>query len=618
MSLLFPRKHPSLPQDDSAIEQAKRKHQLAHSRLSYQWDNQNPNVGPVPMALAVPKEATPTLTWSVKVISVLLPIVENLIANVKDEIRLIEIQSNYDEITQALKTVRAGEHWSMLSHTSHTLKDLVNLFQDLVKRELQQDATQEQQELGLQAYRNQFKTLDLPSVADVFTQNESFARYRIAGPNPMLIKRLNEPMINFPLSEADFKQVMGVDDSLAQALKDKRLYIVDYKELSVLVDHPQAVDKRVFAPIALFAVAKTGSELCPVAIQMGQDPEQSPCVLAALDTQDVAAFWQWQAAMSTVQVADGNYHELFVHLGRTHLLIEAFALATERELAQNHPLNILLTPHFEGTLFINNSAAGSLIAKGGPIESIFGAEITATQKAAAIDRLALDFYASMLPNDLAARGVADKDYLPDYPYRDDAQLVWEAITAWCTHYIEVYYSDDAAVLNDYELDKWVAAVAIQGAVTGFKAIESREQLAKVLTMIIFTASAQHAAVNFPQKPLMSFAPALTGANWCEKPESITSQAQWIENMAPLKKSLQQLSLLEILGGVYYRQLGEYKSNNFPYFEWFEDKNIIQSGGPLAKFTSSLASIETTIDARNQHRPEYNFLLPSNIPMSINI
>ncbi|MBB1267867.1 lipoxygenase family protein [Shewanella sp. SR44-3] len=618
MSLLFPRKHPSLPQNDTPALQAKRKWQLAHSRLSYVWDDQNPNVGPVPMAKSVPKEATPTLTWSVNVIRVLIPIVENLVANVKDELQLAEVQSHLSEITQALEAAKVGAHWPLITHTSHTLKDLVALFQDLVKKELQQESSQEQQELGVQAYRDQFKTLDLPSVADVFTQNQSFARYRIAGPNPMLIKRLTEPMASFPLSDTDFKQVMGNDDSLAKAITDKRVYVVDYKELSVLVDHPQAANKRVFAPIALFAVAKTGSELCPVAIQMGQDAAHSPTVLAVTDTQDAAAFWQWQAAMSTVQVADGNYHELFVHLGRTHLLNEAFAVATERELAQNHPVNILLTPHFEGTLFINNSAAGSLIAAGGPIESIFGAQISATQKAAALDRLSLDFYAYMLPNDLAARGVADKDYLSDYPYRDDAQLVWDAIATWSKHYVEVYYQNDAAVVNDYELAKWVSAVATQGAVTGFKAIESRPQLAEVLTMIIFTASAQHAAVNFPQKPLMSFAPALTGATWCEAPSAITTQAQWIANMAPLQKSLQQLSLLQILGGVYYRQLGDYQTNNFPYFDWFEDKQITQSGGPLAQFKSSLASIETTINARNQHRPEYNVLLPSKIPVSINI
>lgn len=614
MSILFPRKNPTLPQNDSPQEQAKRKSQLTYSQQSYIWDLHNPNVGPVPMAQFVPKEASPTLTWSVNVIKVLIPIVENLVANIKDDVKLTETKSNLSDITQALKTVKAGGHWPLLSSTNHTLKDLVALFQTLVKQELKED----QQEAGLKVYRDQFKTIALPSVADVFQQNQSFARYRVAGPNPMLIKRFSQMMDHFPINDAGYQNVMGTDDSLAMALAAKRLYLLDYRELNVLVDHPQAVDKRVFAPIALFAIPKNGTELKPVAIQMGQDPAQSPLVYAVADATDTSAYWQWQAAMSTVQVADGNYHELYVHLGRTHLLNEAFAVATERQLAQNHPVNILLSPHFEGTLFINNSAAGSLIAAGGPIESIFGATIEATQKAAGLDRLGLDFYGYMLPNDLAARGVDDRDYLPDYPYREDALLIWDAISQWCSNYLGVYYPDDNAVLNDYELKDWVTAIATQGAVAGFRAIETRAQLSQVLTMIVFTASAQHAAVNFPQKPLMSYAPALTGANWCAEPGKITTEAQWISNMAPLQKSLQQLSLLQILGGVYYRQLGEYKTNNFPYFEWFEDNKVTMSGGPLAKFQESLVAIEAAINARNKHRPEYSFLLPSKIPVSINI
>lgn len=614
MSQLFPRKHPSLPQNDSPAEQAQRKYQLAHSQKNYVWDTHNPNVGPVPMAQSVPKEASPTLTWSINVISVLLPIVDNLLANVKSDAKLVEVKTNFAEITQAIKTVKAGEHGALVTNASYILQDLVTLFQTLVKQEIQQ----EQQEAGLQAYKAQFQKIALPSVAEVFQQNQSFARYRIAGPNPMLINRYSKLISHFPVSDSGYQKVMGSDDSIEAALAANRLYLLDYQELSVLVDHPQALNKQVLAPIALFAIAKGGTELKPVAIQMGQDPAQSPIVYAVADASDAPAYWQWQAAMSTVQAADGNYHELYVHLGRTHLLNEAFALATARQLAQTHPVNILLTPHFEGTLFINNSAAGSLIAAGGPIESIFGATITATQKAAALDRLGLDFYAYMLPKDLATRGVDDKDYLPDYPYRDDAQLIWDAICQWTTDYISVYYSDDAAVLNDYELKDWATAVATQGAVAGFEPITTRVQLCEVLTMIIFTASAQHAAVNFPQKSLMSYAPAITGAVWCADPASIQDQAMWLANLAPLSKSLQQLSLLQILGGVYYRQLGEYKTNNFPYFDWFEDNRITVTGGPLAAFQSSLVNIEAVINTRNQHRPEYSFLLPSKIPVSINI
>src|SRR5690606_17939368 len=127
-------------------------------------------------------------------------------------------------------------------------------------------------------------------------------------------------------------------------------------------------------------------------------------------------WWSWQMAMTVVQVADGNYHELFAHLARTHLVVEAFALATHRQLAPEHPLNALLLPHFEGTLFINSLAAGSLIAKGGPIDQIFGGTIESTQMAAVQDRLAFDFSAHPLPVDLQTRKVDDSAKLPDYPY----------------------------------------------------------------------------------------------------------------------------------------------------------------------------------------------------------
>jgi hypothetical protein len=46
------------------------------------------------------------------------------------------------------------------------------------------------------------------------------------------------------------------------------------------------------------------------------------------------------------------------------------------------------------------------------------------------------------------------------------------------------------------------------SVDGVEQIESRTQLAKILAIIIFTASAQHSAVNFPQASIMSFAPAM--------------------------------------------------------------------------------------------------------------
>ena len=75
--------------------------------------------------------------------------------------------------------------------------------------------------------------------------------------------------------------------------------------------------------------------------------------------------------------------------------MEAFAVATHRHLAEVHPIWALLVPHFEGLLFINNQAATTLIAAGGPIDHIFGGSIASSEKAAATDRLAFDFHGKM-------------------------------------------------------------------------------------------------------------------------------------------------------------------------------------------------------------------------------
>ncbi len=376
--------------------------------------------------------------------------------------------------------------------------------------------------------------------------------------------------------------------------------------------------KYVWQPLALFAVPPGGSALKPVAIQCGQDSEEHPIFTPTVVASEA---WGWEIAKTVVQIADGNYHELFVHLARTHLVMEACAVATHRELADVHPLWALLVPHFEGSLFINNQAATSLIAANGPIDHIFAGTITSSQLAAASDRLAFDFYGKMLHHDLAARNVADVEALPDYPYRDDALLVWQAIHEWATQYIDIYYADDAAVTGDTELAAWVATLASDGKLKGFKPIVTRAQLAEVCTMILFTASAQHAAVNFPQKDIMSFAPAVTGAGWAAAP---TNQAghgkpEWLGYMPPLSLALDQLNVLYLLGSVHYRPLGDYRSNDFPYLEWFRDPAIIGKDGPLARFQATLRGVDARIVARNAERQyPYPYLQPSLIPTSVNI
>jgi arachidonate 15-lipoxygenase len=628
---LLPRHHPSLPQNDGFLERTARALQLDISRLAYSWSTDFPAVEGIPMASKVIFNDQPSIEWLLKVGEVAIKIAENQLA-LKFSSKVVtpahESLSSIKALIAELRTAHdnglkgdikiASSAMHLLSTHHESLMQQLHQLQDMINDNQLEDGDGDG---DLAMYKDLFKTLPLPLIASTFTQDDTFAQLRVAGPNPMLLRRISQLPAKFPLSQAQFQQVTKTD-SLALAASENRLFLLDYAELQSLVDQPGETDgqpKFVYAPIALFALSANRQSLQPIAIQCGQDPSQYPLFLKP-DSSSSPEYWSWQMAKSVVQVAECNYHELFVHLARTHLVMEAFTVATHRHLASCHPIHILLIPHFEGTLFINNSAASSLIAAGGAIDQTFGATITASQQASGKARLDFDFYANMLPSELASRGVDDPNILPNYPYRDDALLVWNAIREWTKDYVNTYYTSDIDVTADTELSHWTQELIEDGLIKGFRPITSRQQLSDVLTMVIFTGSAQHAAVNFPQTPDMSYAPAIAGAGWSSAPANKhQSQSDWLALMPPRSAALEQLNLLELLGSVHYRSLGEYRNNDFPYLAWFEDKAITQNGGPLDRFQANLKSIEAVITERNNQRTfKYPFLLPSQIPPSINI
>jgi arachidonate 15-lipoxygenase len=648
--MTLPPANPSLPQNDTPAQRAARAAQIVQAQGQYGW-GAAPTLPGVPVVGAVPKDDNPTLAWFVTLIGIGLQIARNQLAVEIEQLEtslpatqalarcdVIEkiaakialdmghphATSLFGKIIDGLielgaEGVEAATHGEQLG----LLNNLAEELYQMVTRSHSNLPDGETQPRSLDTYISLFATLPVPGIAYTFIEDSVFARLRVAGPNCMLLTGIDDLPVNFGLTAAQYAEVVAGDD-LASALAQGRIYICDYKELAVL--DPGSWNGRAkycYQPMALFAVPPGGSSIVPVAIQCGHDSAEYPVILPSNNDQ---ARWAWEMAKLIVQVADGNYHELFTHLARTHLVIEAVAIATHRHLADIHPLWALLVPHFEGTLFINDQAAKSLIAPNGPIDHIFAGTIASSEQAAADDRLAFDFMAKMLPADLAARQVNDPQKLPDYPYRDDALLVWQAIHHWVREYVDVYYASDAAVTADTELAAWSAALASEGRISNFPtSISGREQLTDICTMILFTASAQHAAVNFPQKDIMAFAPAVTGASWGPAPAGADNdKASWLAMMPPRKLALEQIDVLWLLGSLHYRPLGDYRSNAYPYPSWFQDSAITGAGGagndaPLPRFQAALKAVEEQIVERNANRMRpYPYLQPSLIPTSINI
>ncbi|NVB38527.1 lipoxygenase [Pseudenhygromyxa sp. WMMC2535] len=518
----------------------------------------------------------------------------------------------HDDVTKGGKRGAQREH----------LDRLGSIFEDIIEALIHSGLEQAGlygPATALRDYADQFQTVVVPDVVSQTMSDALFARMRVAGPNPLLIRKIDALPSNFPVDPARFEARVGLspDDALA----DDRVYLVDYRALETLEpgDFP-AGQKYITPGLALFALVGEHRLLEPVAIQCGQTPGNSTPIFYPDDGEG------WELAKLHIQTADGNYHELISHLGLTHFLVEPFAVATHRNLAQNHPVYLLLLPHFQGTLFINNAAVTSLVAPGGTVDKLLAGTIESDWALTSQALGALDFNAHMLPEELARRGVMDSESFPGYPYRDDALLSWSAIESWVRDYLAIYYNDDAAVTEDSELQAWYRdLVSPEGGCVGglgelgpddTLGLFTFDYLARVLTMVIFTGSVQHASVNFPQKQIMSYTPAMPLAAYAPAPTQTSGPASdqtTLAELPPLQMGMLQVLIGQLLGGVYFTRLGDYDRHQSG--QWFTDARV----GPLLEdFQAELVAVEREIGRRNLSRPCYEFLLPSRIPQSINI
>jgi len=577
-----------LPQNDPDPASRSQKLDKARKRYRYNYDY----VSPLALVDKVPLRDEPSLKWYLKVLDRALEVLGNLIEVEKDSKALGKHRERQKEFRK-LASVGVPNIKKLLHHLQESLLSTI---------------ANERFE-SLDSYSEIFRKIQLPAIHKDCWRDDVFARMRIAGPNPVVIARVAKLDERFPVTQAHFHSVM-TGDSLDAAGREGRLYLADYRALSPITDgsFPRA-RKFLYAPLALFALDSSRRQLVPVAIQCRQEPGRDNPIFTPEDGAG------WLIAKTIVEIADANYHETISHLGRTHLFVEPFIIATHRNLAPAHPLHRLLMPHFEGTLSINDAAHRFLLHPRGAVDWLAAGTIESSRQAVIDGIRNLDIDEAMLPATFASRGVEDPDLLPNYPYRDDALAYWGGIRDWVTSYLALYYPSDAAVATDPEIAAWARDLSSQeGArIPGMPPeIPTRARLADAATLIIYTSSVQHAAVNFPQYDVMSYCPRMPLAGYAPAPtrrEGMTEQD--LLDMLPTRSAaLYQQSFLYMLGTVRYTTLGKYPRRHF------RDPRV---AAPLEAFGARLDAIEARIKLDNlKNRHPYTTLLPAAIPQSINI
>jgi arachidonate 15-lipoxygenase len=475
---------------------------------------------------------------------------------------------------------------------------------------------------SFEQYAQLFETLPRPGFIDTWSQDGEFAYQRLAGINPLMIRRVDAVPESFAITDERLGGLLRAGETLASEGRAGRLYLCDYSILEGLESVTDDSGTRSVLPVlALFHVDAgdpRGARLVPLAIQLGLEPRPS-AVYTPADGQ------AWTMAKICVQVADASYHEMGPHLLGTHFMEEAFWVSLTRQLASNHPVSRLVSPHL---LFLEpNNFFGrqALINEGGAVDLLMGGTIETSLK---ILKRTYEGYPARgvspwsfaewdLPRSLAARGVSG---IPDYPYRDDGLLVWGAIERFVAAYLGIYYTSDADVVADTEIQGWArdltdpAGGHVRGVPGGF---ESVAQLGNFLTRLLFACGPLHAAINFSQYDAMAFVPNMPLALYATPPDDARALGDEaltdfiMKMLPPPDKAVLQLTTIDGLTSIRFGQLGQYEDGTFT------DPPALEA---VAAFQQDLAAVEAAIEQRNRDRPlrglrAYRYLLPSLITPS---
>jgi len=463
---------------------------------------------------------------------------------------------------------------------------------------------------------------DAPSApAERWKDDRFYGAQFLNGCNPDTIKRCTELPSNFPVTQEMVGNLLDAGNTLEQAMKKGSVYLVDY-EILVDVAHygtlDSSLERRYTCPaLGLFYVRSDG-DVVPIAIQLHQVPGDDNPIWTPNDSE-----YEWIYAKMWLRNADAQWHQMITHLLRTHLFMEPIAVALRRQLPSLHPVWKLLLPHIRGILAINTLGRERLIPKGGVADHALsvggGGHVHLMQK----------YYKSLtwssydLPEVLKERGVHEHDKLPGFHYRDDALKLWFIIKEYIVDILQIYYHSDEDVSKDTELQAWILDLYNNGYPKregendhGFPgSITNLEQLIHLLTIIIFTCSCQHAAVNFSQMDAYGFQPHTPSLMRQPPPKKkgVAVTVEYIMNSLPTKE--QAAATIAVVFDLTRKFEDEPHLGQFPEGVFTESAPI----EAIQRFQDKLKKVSEEIEERNkQLSVPYTYLIPENIPSSIAI
>ncbi|XP_061609951.1 hydroperoxide isomerase ALOXE3-like [Phyllopteryx taeniolatus] len=445
-------------------------------------------------------------------------------------------------------------------------------------------------------------------VSEHWKEDDFYGSQFLNGLNPCLIRRCSELPPNFPVTEEMVKPFLEKDSSLNNDMKKGNIFLYDQKRLSGIPGKLYHGEKlSVPAPLCLLYL-NPEKKLLPIAIQVHQQPSKENPIFLPSDSET-----DWLLAKIFVTNTNMMTHQAISHLKNTHFVVEPWAISLLRNLSAIHPIYKLLISHFRRILHINAQAREVLLGATGSLSmTSFG--LDGTIELMMRTQAELTYTSLCIPDDIRARGL---ESIPNFYYRDDGLKVWDIIHRFVKGVVEHFYHSDSEVVKDSELQGWMHEIFIR-CFLGDKssgcpeAFQNVEEVVKFITMVIFTVSARHAAVNNGQFDYQAFLP--NAPLMLRKPSprakgqsGMTTILETLPNIDETVKAAHLLNVLAVDDSDSVR-LGSYPE------ERFQEPEVKQM---MKEFQAELSSLSEVIKARNANLVvPYTYLDPSQMDNNI--
>ncbi|KAH9740986.1 Lipoxygenase 2 [Citrus sinensis] len=404
-------------------------------------------------------------------------------------------------------------------------------------------------------------------------RDEEFGRQTLAGLNPCAIQLVTKWPLESTLDPAIYgppesaittervEKLMGGDITVAEAIEQKKLFILDYNDL--LLPYVEKVRQlegtTLYRSRTLFFLTSEGT-LRPLVIELTRPPMngQPQWKQAFQPSWQSTESWLWRLAKAHVLAHDSGYHQLVSHWLRTHACTEPYVTATTRHLSAMHPICTLLKPHLRGMAVDDPTA----------------------------------------PNGL-------KLTIEDYPYANDGLNLWFALKKWVTD----SNHDQSLVQSDKELQAWWTEIRTVGHADKkdepwWPALKTSEDLIEIITTIVWVASGHHAAVNFGQYAYAGYVPnrpSIARTNMpTEEPISEKDMKFFLENpqvvlLRSFPTQLQAIQVMAVLDVLSTHSPDEEYLGNQMEPTWGKDPTIFAA---FERFSGRMMELEGIIDERN--------------------